>query len=351
MDRLKANRPYDCFCGMGISLDFACSYILENSNIVPPSADASSVKVLIVSDRVVSGYYYSRFENQFTVRGIKPNLIVVEGGEGEKNLSNVNEILRYLVDFEFGSKDWIISLGGGGITDLAGFAAAVYSGRSNLMVIPTTLDSMVEGAVAREAGINIGKYKNMAKIPFAPKVVLADPVYLDSVPAKIRSNGYAAVLRAALLRDPDLLKDLRSPENLREYLDKIYEATYDIELKNPLLLTIGNDIADAIEGYFRFMNYSQGEALALSLLSAVPEAARNALKSKYTELGLPSVLVDVNPSMIIKTIRDNLMRSGKDVFKVVDYDAGKWVIRELSLEETMMLYDGRIKYISEGKYQ
>lgn len=99
------------------------------------------------------------------------------------------------------------------------------------------------------------------------------------------------------------------------------------------------------------MNYSQGEALALSLLSSVPDAARNVLKSKYEELGLPALLVDVNPSMILKTIRDNLKRSGKEIFKVVDYDDGKWVIRELSLEETMLIYTGRIKYISEGKYQ
>lgn len=349
MDRLVSNRAYDCFCGTGVSLDFACSYILENSNLPENTSSEAPVKVAILSDRAVSGYYYNQFENQFIIHGIRPVLISLEAGQTGKNLNSVNEVLKYLVDFEFGKCDWLIGFGGGGILDVAGFASAIYTPGVNLMYIPTTLNAMAEGAVAKNACINCGSHKSAATLPVYPKCVFADPMYLKTVPSKIKSNGNAAVLRLALLEKPELVRYLNSPANeLREFLNMVYSARSSVEKKNPLLLTLGDEISGAIESYFRFMNYSEGEALALSLLSIIPAGGQAPFRAQYNALGLPTSLSGVSPAMILKNLRTSFVRRGLSEVTFVDLNAGKWVIQKASVDDAMEIFSKRLAKISEG---
>ena len=127
MDRLEANRNYDCYCGNGIATEFVAGYLLEKNNL--GLTDPAPFKVAIISDRQVSGYYYNEFENQFILRNIHPRLIACDAQEASKSLKTVSEIVADLRDQELGAQDWIIALGGGGVIDCASFAASVYSGR------------------------------------------------------------------------------------------------------------------------------------------------------------------------------------------------------------------------------
>ena len=125
MDRLDCNRSYDCFTGSGIAEDFIAGYILEQYD----NEDLSDreIKAAIISDRQVSAYYYNAFEKQFVLRNIKTCLITVEEGEANKNLSQVNNVVKELNDFGLNSNDWIIALGGGSVLDIASFSAALYT--------------------------------------------------------------------------------------------------------------------------------------------------------------------------------------------------------------------------------
>lgn len=346
MDRLDANRNYDCFCGNGIATEFIAGYLLEKNN--RGLSDPAPFKVAIVSDRQVSGYYYNEFENQFILRNIHPKLITCDAQEAGKSLKAVCDIVADLKEFELGADDWIIALGGGGVIDCASFAAAIYSGNCELILVPTTLGSMAESTVAEKAYLNSGKYKDAAAIKTDPTAVFADPKFLSTVPAKYKSNGYAPIIRLALLADPALITDLTADKDLREFLNRIYAARTAVEIKNPKLLTLGCEIAHAIEGYFRFMNYSEGEALALSLYSCVPDALKAPLASVYGKLGLPVTLQGVGRDMILKSLRESLRQSGTGPVNVVDYDAGergKWVIRELTADEAMELFASRLDVI------
>ena len=346
MDRLEANRNYDCFCGNGIATEFVAGYLLEKNNL--GLTDPAPFKVAIISDRQVSGYYYNEFENQFILRNIHPRLIACDAQEASKSLKTVSEIVADLRDQELGAQDWIIALGGGGVIDCASFAASVYSGRCNLILVPTTLGSMAESTVAEMAYLNSGKYKDAAFIKAEPTAVFADPKFLSTVPGKYKSNGYAPIIRLALLADPTLVTGLTDKSDLREFLNRIYAARTAVEIKNPRLLTLGNEIAAAIEGYFRFMNYSEGEALALSLYSCIPDVLRSPLAAVYSKLGLPVTLQGVGRDMILKSLRENLRQAGSNTVNVVDYDAaerGKWVIRNLTANEAMELFASRLDVI------
>ena len=300
MDILKTDLEYNCYCGTGEADKFASAFIFDGRR----KADPASVRIAIISDRIVSGYYYNMFEDQFLKRGVKPVLIPVECSEGQKGLAEASAVYDYLVDFGFGSNDWIIALGGGGILDVAGFCASVFEGGINFLAVPTTPDSMYEGAVAKNAYLNSKKLKNAISVPFKPDAVIIDPSYLKTVPDKIKHNGYADIIRLGIL---------------------------------------GN-----IEGYFRFMNYSDGEALALSLMSCVEEKSRGPLAKIYEMLGLPVKLEGVSTRSIMKILKENLARNGSGTFEVVDIsddEPRRWMIKKVTMDEACEILAKRLEVI------
>ena len=346
MDILKSQREYECFCGSGIAFDYAASYILEHTTV----KDLSKLKIAVVSDRVVSGYYYNRFENQFILRDVKPILIPVECQYSGKSLSAVDSVYKYLTDFDMGAGDWLVALGGGGIQDVTAFSASVFNGGINILSVPTSLEAMTECAVSGKAMLNSAGHKDEICTRISYNAVICDPTFLSTVPAKFRSNGYATVIRYAILDDLSLLTDILEPSNMREYLNRVYASRARIEAIDHRLLTLGDEIAGAIEGYFRFMNYSSGEALALSLIGAVDDKRREPLAKIYSALGLPVKLKDVSGKMIYKTLCDRLDKMSVSSMDLVDFDGesgGRWVIRNVDIESAKEIFSKRIALISE----
>ena len=353
MDRLDCNRNFDCFAGAGIAADFAAGYMLE---VLQKEEKTGGIKVAIISDRQVAGYYYNKIENQFVLRDIKPYLIMIEAQDGNKDLKTVSQIIADLTEFEFGSSDCVIALGGGGVIDCTSMAVSLYTGKPGYIVIPTTLGAMIDSAVSLQSFVNSGKHKDTACVSNRQNAVFIDPEFLPTVPPKFRSNGYAQIIRYGLLTEPRLLTDLSTisdsaPHDIRLFLNRIYAARAALERKNPKLLTFGNEIASAIEGYFRFMNYSEGEALAISLYSSLPEKIRSVLVPIYTKLGLSVKLEGVSGSMIKKALEENLARNKDKTVSVVDYDRNdegklEWVIREIDKADAMKLFERRLSVIS-----
>lgn len=350
MDILKTEMPYNCYCGTGEADKFTSAFIFDGRR----RADPATVKIAIVSDRIVSGYYYNKFEEQFLKRGVKPVLIPVECAGGQKGLSEATSIYDYLVDFGFGRNDWIIALGGGGILDVAGFCASVFDGGINFIAVPTTPDSMYEGAVAKKAYLNSKKFKNAISVPFKPDAVIIDPTFLKTVPDKIKHNGYADIIRLGILGNLNILIELVKDGNVREFLNHSYALRHSINAVSPKLLNLGVELASAIEGYFRFMNYSEGEALALSLLSCVDEKGRGPLCNLYEMLGLPTKLDGVSTKSIMKILKENIERNGSGKLEVVDMtdeEPKRWVVKTVTAEEAETIFGRRLEVIksaSEG---
>ena len=353
MDRLDCNRNCDCFTGSGIADEFVAGFILEQYNNKDLSSEG--IKVAVISDRQVSGYYYNAFEKQFVIRNIKTCLVTVEEGEHTKNLSQVNNVVKELTEFGLNSNDWIVAFGGGAVIDIAGFAASLCTSGARYITVPTTLSSMAETCCSAKAFLNSGSRKNTASVAVDQTAVFIDPTFLKTVPKKFIPNGYAQIIRYALLADFGLMTDLleisgSSPSDIRVFLNRIYAARAAIDRKNPVLLTMGNELSDSIEGYFRFMNYSEGEALALSLYATVPEKARIPLAAIYTKLNLPVSLKGVSFNAIMNSLKDSYA-SGASVNKpLVCYEEqdgkGAWAIKYPSKEEALAILEERLKIIA-----
>ena len=358
MDRLDCNRSYDCFTGNGIAEEFIAGFILEQYD----NKDVSSagIKVAIISDRQVSAYYYNAFEKQFALRDLKTCLITTEEGEQAKNLSQVNNVIKELNEFGLNSNDWIIGLGGGSVLDITAFAAALYTGRSRYIAVPTTLSSMAETCCADRAFLNSGSRKNTCSVAITQTAVFVDPSFLSTVPKKFIPNGYSQIIRYALLADFGLLTELielsgSKPSDIRVFLNRVYAARTAIDKKNPVLLTLGSELSEAIEGYFRFMNYSEGEALALSLYATVPDKVRPAFKAIHLKLGLPTELKGVSFNAIMNSLRDTYRKGSVSNEALVCYEEsdgkGSWAIQNPSTDEALAILEDRLKNIATGSSQ
>ncbi len=343
MDNLNTDKNYSCLCGTGEAFKYVAQYIFDTCK-----ADSKQVKIAVISDRVVSGYYFNSFENQFLERGVKTVLIPVECSDANKNLNAVSSVYDYLTDFGFGKNDWLIALGGGSIIDVAGFCSTIFEGGINLIVVPTTPSGMYDSCVEDYAYLNSKKHKNAQFVCFNPNCVIIDPKFLESVPDKINHNGYASLIRLAILGDLSILLDLAAKKNDREFLNRVYTLRHRITEVNPKLLKIGDEISSAIESYFRFMNYSEGEALALSLYACVDEKNRVPLNKIYDVLGLPYKLEGVSSKSIIKILEKNFEVHGNNSFDIVDIDENtrRWTIKSVNKDEALRIMIKRLSVIS-----
>ena len=346
MDKLTVNRNIDYYCGKEIAFEYVGEFLDDYA--IKRNVPLSGIKIAICSDRQVSGYYYNRFENQFIKRGIKPSLISINCDASHKNLSAADELFRALSDFDFGSDDWLIALGGGGVIDVCGFADAIFTGGINFMAVPTTLNAMISGVLTDKARLNSNCYKNEISVPFSPDAVIIDPLFLDTVPGSVKANGTASVIRLALLESPELLMSLVSTTDFRTFIGDVYKVYANVEKMNPQLLTVGNELADAIEMYFRFVKYSEGEALALSLLSVLDDKKRESLSWFYDKMKLPTTLADCSSKMILKSLEKNLRHTGSKGVSIVDYEpkfGGKWVIKDLDVSEAIDIMSARLETV------
>lgn len=341
MDKLITNRNIDYYCGNGIAFDYVAEFLVQKYGIT------SSTKIAICSDREVSGYYYNRFEEQFIKMGIKPYLAVVDSRTNFKGLSQADSLIKSLVDFDYGSNDWLISFGGGGVLDICGSVVSLFSCGINLMVVPTTLNSMISGALSNKSYLNCGSHKNEISTEFNPSSVIIDPTFLKTVSPKVKSSGYATVIRIALLSDLSLMSGLDGNIELRVFLNALYSAWARIESNNPLLLTIGDELANSIESYFRFMKYSEGEALALSLLTVVDHQKLAPIKSIYSALNLPTKLEGCAAKMIIKNLSESFEHKGLSSVTMVDYVDGEYKVVEYDIDKALSVFEKRLSVIMD----
>jgi len=291
---INAGTSYSVECGQS----YAQLYLAD---LLKPRLEKA--QVAIITDREVSGYYINDFVQQFMRNGINPTVIVIDGSQAAKSFDVVRSAFERLTDIEFAKKDLLIALGGGGVIDVAAFVAATYQKGIDYIQVPTSLLAMIDSSVAGDSFLNFQSHKNQIGVASSPARVLIDTDYLRTLPPRFQANGIAQAILFGLLGNGLLLELLQEPNiDMMNLVDQSIKSRKLLREKDPRFLSFGQEIAEAIEGHFRFLKYTHGEALALGMLSLYHS---DRMKAMYIKFGLPMTVTGVAKDTLLKRILKN----------------------------------------------
>ena len=137
--------------------------------------------------------------------GHQVTLIEVPDGEAAKSLAVAGRCWDVLGAAGFTRSDAVVGLGGGAVTDLAGWVAAAWLRGVRLVQVPTTLLGMVDAAIGGKTAINTDAGKNLVGAFHPPAAVLCDLATLATLPAADYVSGMAEVVKAGFIADPVIL--------------------------------------------------------------------------------------------------------------------------------------------------
>ena len=221
--------------------------------------------------------------------GIAFEVFTIPDGEQAKELSTVGELCSGFARFGLTRRDVVVGVGGGVVTDVAGFAAAVYHRGVAVAHVATTLLGQIDAAVGGKTGVNLAEGKNLVGAFWQPAAVLCDTAVLDTLPERELRAGYGELAKyhfigctphaAQLISGtPDsaaLSQRLASGEAL-DVLDGAELVAACVAIKAEVvasdeteggrraLLNYGHTLAHALEIAGRF-DLRHGEAVAIGL--------------------------------------------------------------------------------------
>ena len=206
--------------------------------------------------------------------GLDQTVLEVPDGEEAKCLAEVERLCREMSEAGFTRSDVIVAVGGGVVTDIAGFVAAVYHRGMRYVSVPTTLLAQVDAAIGGKTGVNLPEGKNLVGAFWQPHAVLCDTEVLATLPSAEMRSGQGELAKYHFLTGDDLdgldLAD-RIAAAVRIKSDVV--AADEREGGRRAILNYGHTLAHAVETAGRY-DLRHGEAVAVGLIYAAEVAAR-----------------------------------------------------------------------------
>lgn len=252
----------------------------ELLNFQIPYLNSLASRFAIITDDKVSPLYGKQVQECLTSSRLEAHLFSFPHGEKSKTRATKELLENQLFERGLGRDTCLIALGGGVVTDLAGYIAATYCRGIPHVIIPTSLLGMVDASIGGKTGVNVPYGKNMLGCLYPPKKVIIDLSTLKSLPKKELSNGFVEMIKHALIADKQLFEDLEKSHDRLLVLDPLMlkKAIFEsCRIKKEIveqdekekgkrhLLNFGHTVGHALELLTDY-TLSHGEAVAIGLL-------------------------------------------------------------------------------------
>jgi shikimate kinase/3-dehydroquinate synthase len=298
---------------------------------------------LVVTDENVSVHYAQTVLDALRRSDYNPGLLTVPAGESHKTLDTVNRLWQGFLETGLDRRSTVIALGGGVIGDLAGFAASTYMRGINWVCVPTTLLSMVDASLGGKTGFDLPEGKNLIGAFHPPKLVLADPHTLVTLPKAELKSGLAEVVKHGIISDAGLFElcsgGLASIEN---HLDEIVKRAMAVKIKvieaDPYesglraALNLGHTVGHAVELVSGF-RLRHGEAVAIGMVAEAKLAERltvaasglaEAISKPLAALGLPvHIPKELSRGELVRVMRVDKKKADGVVYFALPVEIGK----------------------------
>lgn len=293
---------------------------------------------IIVTDENVAKFHLEKMQSLLNAKSV-----VVPAGEAYKNLETVSFLWKAFLENGLDRKSTVIALGGGVIGDMAGFAASTYMRGIQWIGVSTTLLSMVDASLGGKTGFDLPEGKNLIGSFYPPKLVLADPSLLLSLPERELISGMAEVVKHGIISDPDLFAMCnRGMEWVKNNLEEVVKRAMAVKIKvieeDPYekgiraALNLGHTVGHAVELVSKF-DLRHGEAIAIGTVAEAKYAAQiglagvglvEAVTESFKSLGLPIQIPDEMPrEEIIRAMRVDKKKNAKAIRFALPVEIGK----------------------------
>src|SRR5690349_18426741 len=129
------------------------------------------------------------------------NVLFFPGGEANKRFGHVEALAEQMLERGADRGSIVIGFGGGIVTDVSGFLAAIFMRGVPVLQIPTTLLAQVDAATGGKTGVNLRSGKNLIGSFHQPVAVLIDPEVIATLPAREYRAGLFEVIKCGVIRD------------------------------------------------------------------------------------------------------------------------------------------------------
>ena len=306
-------------------------------------------KVLLVADTHTAPLYAERILSVLKQAPAEVSLSVFEAGEQSKNLASVEGICRDAVKAGLDRGSVFIALGGGVCGDMTGLAAALYMRGTRFIQIPTTLLAMVDSSVGGKTGVDLPEGKNLVGAFFQPQAVLIDPEKLRTLPPRQLSNGFAEIVKTAMILDgalfdrlenaaSDLFK-LSSGAPVSEVIARCCELKAQVVSRDEkesglrAILNYGHTFGHALESVTGYRKFEHGEAVAVGMCMAADlalaegmltqeEALRQENLLKAFHLPVTAAGLGLSPERLLRAMQHDKKTSGGKIRVVLPVRIG-----------------------------
>ncbi len=341
------------FAGEPVDVTVEVNILDEIGSLLGRSlSSGASSRVVVISDTNVWPLYGERVLKALRSGGLAVCERIVAAGEASKSWAAAGELFQFLADQHVGRDAVLVALGGGVVSDLAGFVAATWMRGVRLAICPTTLEGDIDAAIGGKNAINIPGGKNLVGAFHQPFLVAIDPACLVTLPRRDLCAAMAESIKHALISSVDFLKWHEAnvdrilaldpavttnliEENIRIKADIVSRDTTE-QTGLRVLLNFGHTIGHAIEECCG-LTLRHGACVSLGLVAAcrlsqrlgvLDTASVERVERLLDRFSLPTRLENpIDPDRILVAMRnDKKARGGTPQFVLLE-GIGRPVVR------------------------
>ncbi len=303
-------------------------------------------RVALITVPIVARLYAPLLTRGLRAKGIRVGRITVPDGDASKNLTELARLYDQFLKLGLDRQSAVITLGGGVVGDLGGFAAATYLRGIPFVQVPTTVLAMVDASIGGKTGVNLEQGKNLVGAFHQPRGVYIDIATLSSLPPRQRAAGAAELIKAAAIWDAELFDWLESkiegfmrldPKVVIPALERACAIKAEVVARDERegglrrLLNFGHTLAHAVEAHAGYSGVLHGEAVAMGMVFAAersealgfaPAGTRNRIEALLGRAGLPTRLPDRSRRAYLTAMAVDKKKEGGKIHFVVSKGIG-----------------------------
>jgi shikimate kinase/3-dehydroquinate synthase len=237
-------------------------------------------RLFIVTDDRVGNLFAPSIRLSLEEAGFKPCMMTISAEEAHKSLECFKQLIDWLAEHRAERNEPILAVGGGVVGDIVGFVASSYRRGVPLVQVPTTLLAQVDSAIGGKTGINHPFGKNVIGSYYQPELIYVDPALMLVLPEREYGEGWAEIVKYAMILDADLFTLLeerlsalqaRDPAQLSSIVARCIRIKMSVVQQDELdrgerhLLNYGHTFGHALETVTNYETWLHGEAVAIGM--------------------------------------------------------------------------------------